>query len=96
MAEREQREFEADGQSWIAWTSGAGAYGTGVLGTAQVAAVHFGRPDAPEVPVLEALAPAGDFHALFDDELIQLLRSARPIVEPIASTERRRPRSLSE
>jgi hypothetical protein len=74
--------FECDGVSWLAWPSGASAYGTGVVAPATLEAVHFAHADAPETPLFEALLPAGRFWALFDQELVALLRSAVKVVDP--------------
>ncbi len=93
----EKRCFAVDGEEWLVWPSGGGAYGTGPLGLGSVEAVHFGRPEAPDTPLLEALLPAGMFEALFDAELTALIRTARRIVAPSESGElpARRTRSLS-
>jgi len=88
-----RREFDCDDVAWIAWLSGAGAYGTGIFGLGNVQAVHFSRATAPDVPVFEALLPAGAFDGLFDEELRAMLRTARPIVDasqlPAGATVRR-------
>lgn len=88
-----QRDFVCDDVAWIAWVSGAGAYGSGAQALGHIEAVHFARHSAPDVPVLEALLPRGAFDGLFDEELIALLRSARPIVDasqlPAGATGRR-------
>lgn len=88
-----QRDVVCDGVAWIAWVSGAGAYGSGAQALGHIEAVHFARQTAPEVPVLEALLPRGAFDGLFDTELVALLRSARPVVDasqlPAGPTSRR-------
>ncbi|HLP67927.1 MAG TPA: hypothetical protein VK181_10455, partial [Rhizobium sp.] len=86
-----------DGESWVVWPSGGGAYGTGALGLGAVEAIHFGRKEAPETPLFEALIRAGAFEGLFEAELITLFRSARKIVDPGEFGQRpsRRTRSLS-
>jgi hypothetical protein len=76
-----KRVFTVDGEEWLAWASGGGAYGTGNRGLGNVIAVHFARSSAPDVPVLEALLAAGRFDDLFDTEIIQLFGSARTIVD---------------
>jgi hypothetical protein len=80
--ERPVRHFMCDDQEWVAWPSGASAYGTGVVGPAALQAVHFARVDEPELPVFEALLPAGRFYGMFDDELMVLLRRATKVVDP--------------
>lgn len=80
--QRPGRSFACDGVEWRAWPSGASAYGTGTCGPAALDAVHFARGDAPDVAVYEALLPAGRFFALFDEELIGLLRAATRVVDP--------------
>ena len=80
--ERPARTFACDGIEWLAWPSGASAYGTGTCGPAALEAVHFARADTPDIPVYEALLPRGRFFGLYDDELIMLLRSATKVVDP--------------
>lgn len=82
VAPQPARQFVCDDVEWLAWPSGASAYGTGTCGPAALEAVHFARADAPERPVAEALLPAGRFHGLFEDELVTLLRGATRVVEP--------------
>ncbi|HSJ25911.1 MAG TPA: hypothetical protein VK929_14640 [Longimicrobiales bacterium] len=77
-----RRRFLYEGQEWLAWSAGAGAYGTGAYGLAPVEAVHFARATQPAAPVREALLARGRFQCLHDSELIGLLESATPIVEP--------------
>lgn len=76
------RQFSCDGVAWLAWPSGASAYGTGTCGPASLEAVHFARADAPAEPAYESLLPAGRFFGLFDDELVSLLRTATKVVDP--------------
>lgn len=80
--ERVARRFTHEGREWLAWPSGGSAYGTGILGPAALEAVHFAPADSPETPAFEALLPSGQFFALFDDELIGLLRRSTKVVEP--------------
>jgi hypothetical protein len=77
-----KRPLVVDGEEWVAWASGGGAYGTGNRGLGNVTAVHFARASAPDVPVLEALLAAGRFDDLFDTELAQLFGTGRTIVDP--------------
>lgn len=79
----EARAFTHAGRTWTARLAGNGMAGTGRLGFGLVQAVHFFR-DGAEHPSFEALIPRGRFHGLFDDELRQLLRDARPIPAPDA------------
>jgi hypothetical protein len=58
---------------------GKGACGTGSYGLGLVEAVHFSDPGAPDRALWEALLPFGRFEALFADELVRLLLSARPV-----------------
>jgi hypothetical protein len=74
--------FTVDGEAWVAWESGGGAYGTGNRGLGNVRAVHFARADAPDVPLFEALLGAGRFDDLFEEELLTLFRGARKVVDP--------------
>jgi hypothetical protein len=80
--ERIARRFVSDDEEWLAWPSGASAYGTGTLGPAALEAVHFARAEAPETPLFEALVAAGGFFGLFDEELVQLLKRATKVVDP--------------
>ena len=77
-----KRPFSVDGEEWVAWASGGGAYGTGNRGLGNVTAVHFARAAAPDIPMLEALLAAGRFDDLFDNELVQLFGTARKVVDP--------------
>lgn len=74
-----EREFEREDGLWIARNAGAGAYGTGRLGTARLVAVHFYHVDDPQVPVREALVAAGRFPHLGAEELGELFERATPI-----------------
>lgn len=80
--ERPARRFVCDEQEWLAWPSGASAYGTGTVAPASLEAVHFARAEAPDTPAFEALLPAGRFYGMFDDELMVLLRRATKVAEP--------------
>ena len=80
--ERLVRQFMVDDAEWFAWPSGASAYGTGTCGPAALEAVHFARAEGPEIPVYEALLPAGRFFGLFDEELVTLLKNATKVVDP--------------
>ena len=71
--------FDLDDESWIVRSAGAGAYGTGRLGTARLVAVHFYRATAPDTPVREALLPAGVFPHLAPEELREVFERATPI-----------------
>ncbi|HET9984712.1 MAG TPA: hypothetical protein VFQ38_14040 [Longimicrobiales bacterium] len=77
----EGRAFIHAGRPWIARLAGGGMAGTGRVGFGLIEAVHFFR-DGAERPSFEALIPRGRFHELFDHELSQLLREARPIAAP--------------
>lgn len=74
-----ERGFETGDVAWIARSAGAGAYGTGRLGTARLVAVHFFRRDDPSTPVREALVPAGALPQLGPAELRELFERATPI-----------------
>lgn len=76
-----EQRFDADGVEWIARVAGEGMGGTGFPGRAHIIAIHFFRADDPDTPVRETLTAAGRFEALYDEELRQLLHSARPIVD---------------
>jgi hypothetical protein len=77
--EGDGREFEMEGESWSARPAGAGAYGTGRLGSARLLAIHFVRTREPERPVREALLPAGEFPTLREPELRTLFHRATVI-----------------
>ena len=74
-----ERGFRRDDVAWVVRSAGAGAYGTGRLGTARLVAVHFYRSDEPDTPVREALLPAGVLPRLDSDELAELFDRATPI-----------------
>ena len=92
----EARRIEIDGIAWLAWLSGGGAYGTGIIGNGVVEAVHFATADAPTTPVYEALLPAGAFEDLFDNELTHVFRSARRVVEMSEAPARPATRRLAD
>ena len=74
-----EASFEREGVEWLVRTAGAGAYGTGRLGTARLVAVHFFRESDPGTPVREALVGAGVFPLLSAGELRTLFDRATPI-----------------
>jgi hypothetical protein len=74
-----ERQFMHESRMWIARLGGKGACGTGSYGLGLVEAVHFFEPSEPERPLREALVARGRFEGLFDEELIRMLTSARPI-----------------
>lgn len=96
--DRFERTIDIDGESWIAYSSGRGAYGTGRCGLASVEAVHFALAAEPGEPLYEALAPVRHLQHMFDRELEALFRGARRIVkpEPGASAPRSRRFGLSD
>lgn len=73
------RQFEHEGRMWIARLAGKAAFGTGSYGLGLVEAVHFCTADEPERPLREALIACGGFESLYDTELADLLKTARPI-----------------
>ena len=79
--DRAAREFTVDEHRWIARLAGEGLGGTGVVGTARFAVVHFFR-DGERAPRFDALLPAGRFADLYDSELAELLAAARPLPPP--------------
>ena len=83
-----KRELSCDGKDWVVWRSGTAAYGTGIYGLGTIEAVHFARKEEPDVPVLEALVPAGSLETLYDDALLAIFRSARKVVDPSQLPER--------
>ena len=76
------RRFEHEGQQWVARPGGKGACGTGSYGLGMLEAIHFYDPEHMQRPVREALLPFGGFASLYDEELIRLLLSARPVEPP--------------
>ena len=86
LAGRYERTINIDGQTWIAYTSGRGAYGTGHWGLAAVEAIHFALASAPEEPLFEALAGSNRLAFMFDRELETAFRNARRIVKPEPGT----------
>jgi hypothetical protein len=80
-AEQLVRRFIHEGQEWLAWPSGASAYGTGTQGPANLEAVHFALAEQSGEPAFEALIPAGNFFGLFDEELGRLLKAATKVVD---------------
>lgn len=79
-----ERIIEVDGKEWIARVEGSGVGGAGELGGAYLVVVRFHpvKGDGAERrrgEVREALLPRGRFENLFDEELIALFRSAKPV-----------------
>ena len=89
-----ERRCVIDGAEWRVWPSGGGAYGTGPCGLGNVEAVHFATADAPDVPVYEALIAAGRFDCLFDDEIVDVFRKARRVVDATQLAERQATRRV--
>ena len=76
------RSFVLDDVEWTAHIAGESAAGAGAGSAhAYLVAVQFTRKGDP-YPSREALLPRGRFQHLFDDELRDLLRAARPIPPP--------------
>lgn len=73
------RQFEHEGRTWIARAGGKGVCGTGSYGLGLVEAIHFFDPSAPDRPLREALVAHGSFSSLYDEELVRLLQTARPV-----------------
>ena len=98
--EASKRNFIVDGEPWLAWVSGNGAYGTGPYGLGAVVALHFARESEPEKPICEALIEGRELAGLFDDELIAIFRGARTVVDvsqlPESARRRARTRSLQD
>jgi hypothetical protein len=76
------RSLMVDSEHWIAYISGRGAYGTGPCGLASLQTLHFATATEPGKPLFEVLIPAGQFDGLYENELVELFRSARKIVIP--------------
>ncbi len=79
------RRFAAGQDVWIARLAGEGLGGTGVMATARFAIVHFFR-EGESAPSFSALLPAGRFPHLYDSELVELLRAAKPAPPPERSS----------
>jgi hypothetical protein len=92
-----ERAFTVDGRDWVARIAGEGVGGTGARGGAYLVAIRFypahasARSGDEEVAreqgrrgaaVREALLPRGRFRLLYDEELVELFRSAKPIPPP--------------
>ena len=75
------RRFAVGDQPWLARVAGAALGGTGRLGTARFVVVHFFR-EGERAPRSGALLPAGRFEHLYDSELVELLRAAKPLPPP--------------
>lgn len=75
------RPFTAAGVRWIAQLAGVGLGGTGRLGTASFAAIHFFQ-EGESAPRFEALLPRGRFQDLYESELAELLGAARALPPP--------------
>jgi hypothetical protein len=74
-----EREFTVDGEEWLARIVGEGVGGTGAGAVAYLVAVRFYPAGKPGEAAREALLPRGRFEMLYEEELIELFRTARPI-----------------
>jgi hypothetical protein len=74
-----EREFTVDGEEWLARIVGEGAGGTGPGAVAYLVAIRFYPAGKPGEAAREALLPRGRFEMLYEEELIELFRTARPI-----------------
>lgn len=72
-----ERNLMVDGKEWSARVVGEVVGGTGARGSAYLAVVQF-HPAGGDAP-REALIPRGRFEYLYDEELIELFRAARPL-----------------
>lgn len=79
-----ERRLTIGGKDWVASLVGEIAVGSGELGVAYLDVIHFhpaatgageGRRGSPR----EALIPRGRFEFLYDEELIESFRAARPL-----------------
>lgn len=84
MEAGEDRTIVVDGMEWVAKLAGGGVAGAGELGGAYLVVIRF-QPAAAEGSarrngaVREALIPRGRFENLYDEELVELFRSAKPV-----------------
>lgn len=73
------RRLEVDGEPWIARVEGEGTIGHGRMARAGLVAVRFFREDDDKGTVRETYLPKALFDTLYDEELVELMRRARPI-----------------
>lgn len=72
------RTLEIDGATWTVRVIGEQTIGHGAFARASLACLRFERSDGGErTDARETLAPVGAFDTLFDEELIELFRSAQ-------------------
>lgn len=75
----EGRRFTVEGEAWIARVAGRAGVGTTRPVAGVIAVVHFSRAEEPDTPVRQAYLVASRFEALYEDELLELFHSAKPI-----------------
>jgi hypothetical protein len=79
-----ERVFRVEGREWAARIAGEGVGGTGAHGGAYLVAVQFrlapGQEDSTRgAAPRETLLARGRFEMLYDEELVELFHTARPI-----------------
>lgn len=94
----EGRRFTVDGETWIARVAGRAGVGTTGPVAGVIAVVHFFRAEEPDAPVRQAYLVASRFEALYEEELLELFRSAKPIppLEARRSTSEAEPEEIIE
>ncbi len=79
--EADTRAFTVGGVRWVARLAGVGLGGTGRIGMAPFALIHFFQEGEGSAR-FEALVPGERFPELYESELAELLSAARPLPPP--------------
>ncbi|HUF69834.1 MAG TPA: hypothetical protein VMM79_14415 [Longimicrobiales bacterium] len=82
-----RRILHHEGREWVVRDGGRALTGHGHLRPARLRLIQFAHADAPDIPVMEVIAPPGPVEALHDSELIELLGRARDVPEYSAPDE---------
>ena len=75
----DRREFACDGQRWVLTVMGNGRTGSDWLTTGRLLIAYFAHAQTPGEAVLETWLVPGPLADLYESQLVDLLRSARPI-----------------
>jgi hypothetical protein len=76
------REISHNGETWRVEIAGRGVAGTGRFADPGIQLVRFTCPASLPDPVLEVVTQLCDLDLALEQEIVEMLRSARPPLEP--------------